>query len=88
MVLSFLGEVHFSDEHRQQSVGVELLFGLLVVFGLGGLPVGVGIGGLQVGIVGRLGREVDCRFSQRFSLFDRRESGPQQRLAAAGSNHF
>ena len=37
------------DEHRQQSVGVEALLGLLVT---------VGLGGLLVGIVGRLGRLV------------------------------
>ena len=67
------------DENRQQSVGVDALLGLLV---------NVGFGGLQVGFVGRLGREIECRFFRRLSLLDRRKCGPQQRLTAACSNHI
>ena len=67
MILSFLGEVHFLDEHRQQSVSVDALLG----------PQGMGgLGGQAVGFAGRWGREIDCR------------CGPQQRLAAACSDHL
>ena len=79
MVLSFLGEVHFLDEHRQQSVGVEALLGLLVY---------VGLGGLVVGFVGSLGWDIECRFFRRHNLFDRRKCGPRQRLVAACSKHI
>jgi len=67
------------DEHRQQSVGVDALLGFLVT---------VGLGGLLVGFVGRLGREIECRFFRRLNMFDRRKCGPQQRLAAALPNHL
>ena len=79
MILSFLGEVHFLDKHRQQSVRVNALLGLLGP---------VGLGGLLVGFVGGLGREIECRFFRRLNMFDRRKCGPQQRLAAACSNHL